>query len=273
MCSVKDESLVAGRSGMDGSCAWLDGARHGRAAADFRFGKRVHNIVGRLPQAIEKLDHVDGPGGYAAMEQTLGGLETTRFRKGFQRRQKDVIASDAKRLAYESMKRERQEAQALRKREVMQERADYNGFDVVAGTFDPSKIRNERKQARNLSDRPSAELIKSGDIKVRNSHYRFYVDPPPEKIKARQVRQQLIVHEGLTNSKKMSSLLGIGRSDLLSYGVEDQFSRSQYQPDNCRVPGLVEHRSANFLTPSEHQSTKSRIFGATWRQEEETSSS
>ena len=47
-----------------------------------------------------------------------------------------------------------------------------------------------------------------------------------------------------------SSILGVGNSDLMSYGVEDQFSKSQYEPNRpCLSEGLIETTAAGRFTP------------------------
>jgi hypothetical protein len=89
----------------------------------------------------------------------------------------------------------------------------YNGFNVITGDYDTSKVRGERPQARYLSDRPSAELLKSGEITIRNSHYRYYTPTPSGDQQDR--RQANLVTEGLLKPKR-SSVLGIGRSDAES---------------------------------------------------------
>ena len=249
-----DETLVAGRTGVEGSCAWLDGARFSR---EVRFGKRVG--MKKLPPEIRRLEHSDG--GVALMPEKPS-LESTRFKKGFQRRQMASIRSDEERLDRAAKKNAEKAHHDAKRRDLLNEQANYNGFDLVTGHYDASKIRNQRKQARYLSDRPSDELVKAGEIQVRNSHYRFYVDKPDPH------RRALLLKEGL-DKPKFSSVLGVGRFDARSDGVEDQFSRSQYGgPTTCRVPGLVDAwtQSASNSSPPP-PAGRARIFGATWRPE------
>lgn len=72
---------------------------------------------------------------------------------------------------------------------------------------------------------PSAETKREAETKFRTSEFRYYAQPPSRE--AMQRRQELMLREGLNTAKK-TSLLGIGRNDLPSYGVEDQFSKSEY---------------------------------------------
>ena len=153
----------------------------------------------------------------------------------------------------------------MRRRDLA-EVAAYNGFNVVSGAYDPSKIRNKRHTARYLSDRPSAELVKSGEITIRNSHYRFYSKAPSGDTHDR--RQGQLVTEGLVKPK-FSSVLGIGRADARSFGVEDQFSHSKYQ-DRKNCSGLVETSAPGRYTPRKmgrNPAARAVLFAGTWREE------
>jgi len=59
----------------------------------------------------------------------------------------------------------------------------------------------------------------------------------------------MMVTEGLKESKS-SSILGVGNKDMMSYGVEDQFSKAMYEPNRmCATEGLVETTAAGRFTP------------------------
>ena len=59
----------------------------------------------------------------------------------------------------------------------------------------------------------------------------------------------MMVTEGLSKSKS-SSILGVGNADLGSFGVEDQFSKSNYEPNRpCLAEGLYETTAAGRFTP------------------------
>jgi len=68
------------------------------------------------------------------------------------------------------------------------------------------------------------QLQRIGHIQLRDSLSRFYL--PHYSGTNHDKRQQTLVTEGLIKSKS-SSILGVGSSDLGSYGVEDQFSKAQ----------------------------------------------
>tara|TARA_B100000482_G_C12603715_1_gene296275 strand:+ start:1279 stop:2016 length:738 start_codon:yes stop_codon:yes gene_type:complete len=229
-----------------------------------RFGKRVN-----FETAHHRLDltHIDGPDGFAPMERAAQGVCTTRFKKGFNRRNQSVICPHVERKATEKLKAHEAAEHFVKRREYLLDKGHYNGFNVISGQYDPQKIRGRRLQARYLSDRPSTELVKSGEITIRNSHYRFYTPLPSGNEHDR--RQQQLVTEGLLKPK-CSSVLGIGRADVQSYGVEDQFSHSQYQqnPIGGRE-GLVEWTEPGRFTPRKTGVAKNRpfLFAGTWRED------
>jgi len=64
---------------------------------------------------------------------------------------------------------------------------------------------------------------------------------------------------------KSSSILGVGNSDMMSYGVEDQFSKANYEPRRmCAVEGLVETTAAGRFTPEKTGvwSQKNETYGS-----------
>ena len=144
---------------------------------------------------------------------------------------------------------------------------DYNGFNVISGAYDPSKVRGIPPRPRYLSDRPSEELAKTGEITVRNSCYRFYTAAPSGN--KHDYRQHQLVSEG-QNKPKFSSVLGVGRAEEPSYGVEDQFAKSHYGGKVVTDFGLVEVREPGRYTPRKLGGSAAKpqmIFGATWRDE------
>jgi hypothetical protein len=104
----------------------------------------------------------------------------------------------------------------------------YNKFDLISGQQDPSFERNVRKQMRHVDETKSRILQNEGAISLRDSTSRFYGPPPgarqPDKHYQRVTN---VVAEGL-HAPKYSSVLGIGRSEMPSYGVADAFSHSVY---------------------------------------------
>ena len=186
----------------------------------------------------------------------LGGLDTSKFKKGFQRRQYASIRQDdiRKRREYE-----KEQASALhleRRRDRARQRGEYNGFNPITGTVDPNRTKKKdinswlldgQPTKVQVGEGPSQELQRIGHIQLRDSKSRFYL--PHYSGKRHDNRQKLMVTEGLKKSKS-SSILGVGNSDMMSFGVEDQFSKSMYEPNRpCLAPGLVEQTRPGRFTP------------------------
>ncbi|GMH80846.1 hypothetical protein TL16_g08719 [Triparma laevis f. inornata] len=186
----------------------------------------------------------------------LRGVHTSKFKKGFQRRQYSDIRQDDIRKQREFQKEQASALHLDRRRERARQRGEYNGFNPITGTVAPNR---EMKKDINswlldgqptkvqVGEGPSQELQRIGHIQLRDSKSRFFL--PHYSGTNHDRRQNMMVTEGLSKSKS-SSILGVGNSDLLSYGVEDQFSKSLYEPDRpCLAEGLVETTAAGRFTP------------------------
>jgi len=73
----------------------------------------------------------------------------------------------------------------------------------------------------------SGTLEAEGYAKLRSAGSRFYC-PLPSNNKYVKQRQERIRLEGLPHMSRTSSSIGIGRGDLPSYGVKDNFEKSLY---------------------------------------------
>ena len=215
------------------------------------------------------MTHVDGPHGFVGMMQgTEQGLEYTRFNKGFDRRNQAKIGQDVERKEHERLQAEKKVVTDQLRTDRLVEIKDYNGFDVISGQYDPSKIRGAHPRARHLSDRPSKELAKTGEITIRNSCYRMYTAAPTGD--KHDYRQHQLVSEG-QSKPKFTSVLGIGRAEEPSYGVEDQFAKSQYGGKVHTDFGLCEVREPGRYTPRKLGGSAAKpqmIFGGAWRDED-----
>ncbi|GMH90846.1 hypothetical protein TrVE_jg1306 [Triparma verrucosa] len=202
------------------------------------------------------MHHRDGPGAQSAQEQILRGVHTSKFKKGFQRRQYESIRQDDLRKQREFVKEQASAVHLERRRERARQRGEYNGFNPITGTVAPNRVMKKdinswlldgQPTKVQVGEGPSQELQRIGHIQLRDSKSRFFL--PHYSGKSHDARQNLMVTEGLSKSKS-SSVLGVGSSDLLSYGVEDQFSKSQYEPNRpCLAEGLVETTAAGRFTP------------------------
>jgi hypothetical protein len=72
-------------------------------------------------------------------------------------------------------------------------------------------------------------------------------------------RQDVLLREGLL-SKKMSSVLDLEKGELPSYGVEDQFSKSNYhQKSVIASRGLPDMRKPGLYTPRNQPTNPSGV--------------
>jgi hypothetical protein len=92
-----------------------------------------------------------------------------------------------------------------------------------------------------------AEAPNRGHIMLRDSANRFFT--PHYSGPNHEYRQQILTSDGV-KTPQFTSILQLGKKDLPSYGVEDQFSKSQYtsKPLNATL-GLCESRVPGKYTP------------------------
>lgn len=126
-----------------------------------------------------------------------------------------------------------------------------NGFNVISGDFDP---------ARNTAARPGKHIIgaklsdfqkREGDVLMRVSASRFHRLPTLAEGEAPRV--STIVNEGLSHTVRKSAVLGVGRGEMRSYGVADNFAYSCYDPA-YRVPSPPEAPGGRIGTVTRVQS-------------------
>ena len=221
------------------------------------FGKDHSSVPATLYRTKgDFLHHRDGPGSQSQQEQILRGVHTSKFKQGFQRRRETHIRQDELRKQREYVKEQASTIHLERRRERARQRGEYNGFNPITGTVDPNRTKKKdinswlldgQPTKVQVGEGPSQELQRIGHIQLRDSKSRFYL--PHYSGPRHNVRQQLMVTEGL-NKSKSSSVLGVGNSDMLSFGVEDQFSKSLYEPNRpCLAEGLIEKTRPGRFTP------------------------
>lgn len=222
----------------------------------FGTGKQYNHA--NMYDSRDFLRHRDGPFGQMPQEQILRGVDTTKFHTGFQRRQFTDIQPDLERHEREAFKADRSAAHALARRARLEAIDKRGGINPITGLPHAAGgggargkqdwLLDGRPSIKHVPEGPSAELQRIGHIQLRDSLSRFFL--PHYSGPNHDRRQELMVTEGLKQSKS-SSILGVGSADLLSYGVEDQFSKSTYEPNRpCLAEGLVEKTSGGRFTPS-----------------------
>lgn len=189
--------------------------------AQVRLGRRPHNKKNEC-DTWNYLRHANQP-----METIDQGTRTTKFKAGFNR--KRDIGQDRLRIERDQQKQVNFQKFAPQRRDNLEQLdRGYNAFNVISGQQNPALERNARKQMRHVDERKSQSLQAEGAISLRDSTSRFYGPPPGARDPSRHDnRVGLNVAEGL-KAPKYSSVLGIGRSEMPSYGVSDAFSHSLY---------------------------------------------
>ena len=82
---------------------------------------------------------------------------------------------------------------------------------------------------------------------LRDSSSRFFA--PQYSGNTHEFRQNVLVTEGILEPK-YTSVLQLGKKDIMSYGVEEQFSKSEYTSKSSLArTGLFESRQPGAFTP------------------------
>jgi hypothetical protein len=156
-------------------------------------------------------------------------MRTTKFKPGFQRRRQEDIGHDEPRLRRMQQKEEQlQKFEPKRMDRLADLDTGYNRFNVISGEQDISAERRRRHEMNHVDETKSVSFIREGAIALRDSASRFYGPPPGhEQPPKHDMREVNLITEGL-KQPLFSSVLGIGRSEMPSYGVADALTHSAY---------------------------------------------
>ncbi|KAJ1401953.1 hypothetical protein B484DRAFT_234755 [Ochromonadaceae sp. CCMP2298] len=179
-----------------------------------------------------KLMH-SGSGAGNRLDQGQQGLSQTRFHQGFNRRMQGSIQNDF--VQHPEVVAKREERRVV----IGQMRSDFIqnndkkcGFNIINGAANTSgpAIRPDRPQGTMLcGDGLGSEAAARGKCILRESGGRYFA--PQGSGSGHQYRQEVLHKEGLLQ-EKYCGVLQATKKDLRSYGIEDQFSKSEYQPTN-----------------------------------------
>jgi hypothetical protein len=174
-------------------------------------------------------------------------LSAARVKKGAGRRRKENIGADGERVAREKILEAKRERHEQQRRERLHRLDRRNEFDTI--TYRRQKAPFHAPIAHVREPKMSAFLEREAYVRLRDSSEGKFFSPAWTGS-SHDLRQELAHREGLLKSKS-SSELGVGRNDIPSHGVEDQFSQSWYSNNRSRggIRGLIETTAPGQFTP------------------------
>lgn len=184
------------------------------------------------------------------------GLGATKFGKGFSRRTKEAIDAsnrDESQLqaaeAYQQMRESRSKIQNEMRLRHKLESENKAGYNIISGQPLPGFSTSVSRPGVKLvgSNGLGPEAANRGKAILRESTGRYHAPFPSGHNQ--EYRQAVLYKEGLITDKYIG-LLEVGKKDLPSYGIEDQFSKSEYT-NNSQITrtGLYETRLPGVYTP------------------------
>ena len=191
--------------------------------------------IGRSKRRPEGMEHAASIGNKLLYHCELGsnatdrfpkGLSTTKFHRGFDRRKQDSISNifSEKEREYAVIREARVTSLVKARAEKIYSDERSHGYNIISGVpYGNVEITSDKPRKVSLGNGLSDAAIRTAEISLRESPARYFVSPANEEI--RRVREGRLLREGLLKDKKTGSLAG--KSDLPSYGVEDQFGKSQ----------------------------------------------
>jgi hypothetical protein len=178
------------------------------------------------------------------------GLDQTRFHKGFNRRQQENIpnpfaTADAE---YAAVKAVRTGVINGIRQETMKAQQNRAGYDIISGQIKGNGPAPTPGQGPKLvGDGLGPEAPLRGKSILRESGGRFFA--PLGSGHNHEHRQKVLYNEGLSVERKCG-ILEPCKGDLPSYGLEDQFSKSEYTRNSTVTrTGLYETRIPGTYTP------------------------
>eukprot|EP01031_Cornospumella_fuschlensis_P032777 gene32777-39627_t len=183
-----------------------------------------------------------------------GGLHDTKFGKGFARRQQTQIQnpladSELQKIeSYQSLKTLRSEQTASIRAKMIEERS-HPGFDIISGAPKSTMMASSSSSGglKCFKEVLGPEAPRRGQAVLRESQGRYFAPFPTGKNL--EYRQDVLYNEGLLN-KRYCGILEPHKKDLPSFGIEDQFSKSEYmKTSDATRTGLYEARIPGKYTP------------------------
>ncbi|RYG99387.1 hypothetical protein EON65_50325 [archaeon] len=150
--------------------------------------------------------------------------------------------------SYQSLKTLRNEQTATFRSKTMENRS-HPGFDIISGAPKTSMHLSSSSSGglKCFKEVLGPEAPHRGQAVLRESQGRYFAPFPTGKNL--EYRQDVLYNEGLL-SKRYCGILEAHKKDLPSFGIEDQFSKSEYmKTSDATRTGLYEARVPGKYTP------------------------
>ena len=179
-----------------------------------------------------------------------GGLGDTKFGKGFSRKYETSISNPIKDSINEYRKEAEKRGEMLNhERSQNLKRIDsLTGFNIITGELKGTGPKPHYEGKKRLDGSMSEQTLKVGFSALRESKGKFYQPQMSgDAAHSRQMRYKLfqlllLFNEFNNNSitilfrlnyegvyrKRCTSIIQLGKEDLPSYGIEDQFNKNEY---------------------------------------------
>ena len=239
--------------------------RNNLISHSFQTGKGTITRLGKLSRRDDtynnrKPDFLFHDSGPTPLEKSLSasqylgesnshGLKTTRFSKGFQRRNESQIINEVaeSRKAYSEMVSLKSERLIEQRKSRLEKIDKSNGFDIITGAPKSEQRSHRTEGIRYLGDGLGSEAPIRGRNMLRDSTNRFF--SPQYNGPTHEYRQAVLRSEGLI-APRTSGVIKYGQAEMDSFGVEDNFSKSQYiRLSPVASTGLIEACAPGRYTP------------------------
>lgn len=172
-------------------------------------------------------DRIDMEANFSASSN----MQETRFHRGFQRRHKADIQSDAARMEHEIAREQAKEDLARSSLAATREYREKNTFNVLTGegVGRECEFRQVGKKIVNpfgCMHATYSEHAKEESKRIKNSKHRFFEYPTPQYS---DDRAKTLFTEGLTGTARQTAVIGFGqgqnrRTRIQSCGAGDNFA-------------------------------------------------
>jgi hypothetical protein len=147
---------------------------------------------------------------------------------------------------YQRERFKRKELESTLRSEQSILRSQRSGFNLITGETVGAGPKTVNPHSRYIASGLGPESHHRGLRMMADSSNRYFT--PHFSGSGQRVRQGILQSEGLSHPK-MAGVINIGKAEIPSNGLEDQFSRSQYFERPRPLTGLLEKGAPGKYTP------------------------